>query len=123
MVAGLLQCGSLSLSSTRPGEAVTLLRRANPRHFAPLCSLVLEHRTRKAETTTPPSPACVRLTLFPAKNSGVDTHSQYINQTSPYKSLNTYHFWKGYPHIALPALTKWYCQSSWSLSFLPAFVV
>ncbi|KWU41730.1 longevity assurance proteins LAG1/LAC1, partial [Rhodotorula sp. JG-1b] len=32
----------------------------------------------------------------------------YINQTSPYKSLNTYHFWKGYPHIALPALTKWY---------------
>ncbi|GAA5978743.1 hypothetical protein JCM10908_004465 [Rhodotorula pacifica] len=32
----------------------------------------------------------------------------YINQTSPYKNLNTYHFWKGYPHIALPALTKWY---------------
>ncbi|BGP29876.1 Sphingosine N-acyltransferase lag1 [Rhodotorula toruloides] len=32
----------------------------------------------------------------------------YINQTSPYRSLNTLHFWKGYPHDALPALTKWY---------------
>ncbi|KPV75828.1 uncharacterized protein RHOBADRAFT_64840 [Rhodotorula graminis WP1] len=32
----------------------------------------------------------------------------YINQTSPYASLNTLHFWKGYPHDALPALTKWY---------------
>ncbi|GAA5894518.1 hypothetical protein JCM5296_005118 [Sporobolomyces johnsonii] len=32
----------------------------------------------------------------------------YINQTSPYRSLNTLHFWKGYPHVALPALTKWY---------------
>ncbi|TNY19213.1 TLC domain-containing protein, partial [Rhodotorula diobovata] len=33
----------------------------------------------------------------------------YINQTSPYASLNTLYFWKGYPHDALPALTKWYC--------------
>ncbi|GAA6064339.1 hypothetical protein JCM10212_002315 [Sporobolomyces blumeae] len=32
----------------------------------------------------------------------------YINQTSDYRSLNTLHFWKGYPHDALPALTKWY---------------
>ncbi|GAA5932820.1 uncharacterized protein JCM15063_002214 [Sporobolomyces koalae] len=32
----------------------------------------------------------------------------YINQTSDYRSLRTAHFWKGYPHDALPALTKWY---------------
>ncbi|GAA6058164.1 hypothetical protein JCM3770_007036 [Rhodotorula araucariae] len=32
----------------------------------------------------------------------------YINQTSPYASLNTLYFWKDYPHDALPALTKWY---------------
>ncbi|GAA5829750.1 hypothetical protein JCM5353_002218 [Sporobolomyces roseus] len=32
----------------------------------------------------------------------------YINQTSEYRSLNTEHYWKGYPHDALPALTKWY---------------
>ncbi|GAA5967986.1 hypothetical protein JCM11641_003689 [Rhodosporidiobolus odoratus] len=32
----------------------------------------------------------------------------YINQTSDYRNLDTKHFWIGYPHIALPALTKWY---------------
>ncbi|POY74314.1 hypothetical protein BMF94_2508 [Rhodotorula taiwanensis] len=32
----------------------------------------------------------------------------YINQTSPYRNLNTSEFFKGYPHIALTALTKWY---------------
>ncbi|GAA5958078.1 hypothetical protein JCM3765_002801 [Sporobolomyces pararoseus] len=32
----------------------------------------------------------------------------YINQTSEYRTLRTEHFWKGYPHDALPALTKWY---------------
>ncbi|GAA5861753.1 hypothetical protein JCM8547_000724 [Rhodosporidiobolus lusitaniae] len=32
----------------------------------------------------------------------------YINQTSNYRNLNTIHFWKDYPHDALPALTKWY---------------
>ncbi|BGP13686.1 hypothetical protein JCM10213_002254 [Rhodosporidiobolus nylandii] len=32
----------------------------------------------------------------------------YINQTSDYRSLNTLHFWKGYPHDALPAFTKYY---------------
>ncbi|GAA5920354.1 hypothetical protein JCM6882_004539 [Rhodosporidiobolus microsporus] len=32
----------------------------------------------------------------------------YINQTSDYASLNTVEWWRGYPHDALPALTKWY---------------
>ena len=59
---------------------------------------------------TPPSINAIR--LFPL--------SQYINQTSEYRNLNTEHYWKGYPHDALPALTKWYCEfdESPSSSFL-----
>ena len=30
-------------------------------------------------------------------------------QTSPYKNLTTEQYYLGYPHDALPALTKWYC--------------
>ncbi len=37
---------------------------------------------------------------------------QYIMQTSPYANLTTEQYWLGYPHDALPALTKWYCKSA-----------
>jgi len=91
-------------------------------------------RTRSAELTNCSlATACswlvglVRppLPLDPLLNLGTSltspSRSQYINQTSPYASLNTLHFWKGYPHDALPALTKWYCASTLSplMSFLP----
>lgn len=32
-------------------------------------------------------------------------------QISDYKNLNTAQYYIGYPHDALPALTKWYCES------------
>lgn len=32
----------------------------------------------------------------------------YIMQTSPYKNLRTEHYYIGYPHDALPPLSKWY---------------
>jgi hypothetical protein len=46
---------------------------------------------------------------------------QYIMQSSPYRNLNTKEFYVGYPHDALSALTKWYCQSYADLA-LCAFV-
>ncbi|KAK4333005.1 TLC domain-domain containing protein [Rhodotorula toruloides] len=53
--------------------------------------------------------AMMRWVFVPvAKIKGGRSLITYINQTSPYRSLNTLHFWKGYPHDALPALTKWY---------------
>lgn len=46
-------------------------------------------------------------------------------QGSPYKNLDSKNFYIGYPHDALPALTKWYCESparserSWELTSVP----
>lgn len=58
----------------------------------------------------------VAVAVRPSRNGAAEreaylsfTRAQYIMQTSPYKNLTTEQYYLGYPHDALPALTKWYC--------------